>query len=285
MKNYVWLLLIVSGLALFVPACDSDSEGDADDDDDNGEDTSSANEDDSSEGDTDTGVGAVFPDDVTSPRIMIVGDSIAAGPGCFKKFLVQNLEDNGYSQFEFVGEYEDDCSGGNVRHSAVSCATTVDFTNETFTIPSCFGDDEFPGMSPLVATHEPDLILLQLGVNDVWSGSVFIPGILDNYERLIEQAREQNPRIAIVVAQIHKIITDNCTNEASTEAAEELVNAVPGFAEEMDTPDSRVLVADLWTNSDPEEDSNGDCVHPNNTTGSERMAENWYTAIKDILPK
>ena len=75
-------------------------------------------------------------------------------------------------------------------------------------------------MSTLVATHDPDLILIQLGVNDVWGGSAPIDPILDNYTELVEQARAQNPNVVIVVAQIHKIITDNCTNDASTANAE-----------------------------------------------------------------
>ncbi len=56
--------------------------------------------------------GWTYPDGVTKPRIMIVGDSISAGPGCYQKYLLQNLNDNGYSNFEFVGEYDDDCGGG-----------------------------------------------------------------------------------------------------------------------------------------------------------------------------
>src|SRR5215204_865634 len=48
---------------------------------------------------------SVFPPTVTLPRIMIVGDSISAGPGCYKKYLVQNLTANGITNYEFVGEY------------------------------------------------------------------------------------------------------------------------------------------------------------------------------------
>ena len=72
-----------------------------------------------------------FPEGVTKPRIMIVGDSISAGPGCYKKYLLQNLTSNGYSKFEFVGQYDDDCGGG-VKHSAVSCSTAEQYTQATF---------------------------------------------------------------------------------------------------------------------------------------------------------
>ena len=224
---------------------------------------------------------SVFPEGVIQPKIMIVGDSISAGPGCYKGYLDQKLKDNGYSRYEFVGEYSDDC-GKNVAHSAVSCTTSLDFTKPSFTLPDCKPGVEFPGMASLVAEHDPDLIMLQLGVNDVWGGSAPIQGILTNYSTLLSQARAHNPQVVLVVAQIHKIITDNCTNASSTTNAEALIQAVPDWAASQSTQQSPVFVADLWTNSDPQEAD--DCVHPDDA-GAKRMGDNWYEALKGILPK
>lgn len=223
--------------------------------------------------------GSVFPEGVTSPRIMIVGDSISAGPGCYKKYLLQQLQAAGITNFEFVGEYTDDCGGG-VRHSAVSCTTSIQYTEESFTVPNCFAEETFAGMATLVATHNPDLVMIQLGVNDVWSGTAPVQPILSNYATLIEQARAHNPNIVVMVAQIHRIITDNCANAASTTNAEELVMAVPAWAQTVTQASSPVLVADLWTNSDPQEAD--DCVHPNDA-GAQRMATNWFNALSPIL--
>jgi len=83
-----------------------------------------------------------------------------------------------------------------------------------------------------------------------------------------------------VVAQIHKIITDNCQNMSSTSNAEKLVMAVPEWARKVNTAASPVLVADLWSNSDAHEAD--DCVHPNDA-GARRMGLNWYNALKAIL--
>jgi lysophospholipase L1-like esterase len=210
---------------------------------------------------------------------MIVGDSISAGPGCYKKYLVQNLTANGVSNYSFVGEYTDDCGGG-VMHSAVSCTTSANYTQPTFSVPNCFPGMTYPGMATLVATHDPDLVMIQLGVNDVWGGSAPIQPILDNYTTLVNQARAHNPNIVVMVAQIHKIITDNCANTASTTNAEQLVMAIPGWAASTSTAASPVLVADLWTNSDPQEAD--DCVHPNDA-GAQRMGQNWYNALAGIL--
>ncbi|HEX6764651.1 MAG TPA: GDSL-type esterase/lipase family protein, partial [Polyangiaceae bacterium] len=235
----------------------------------------------SATGGTGGGVGgatSVFPPGVTRPKIMIVGDSISAGPGCYKKYLVQNLTTNGITSYDFVGQYTDDCGGG-VRHSAVSCTTTTNYTQATFTVPNCTSMT-YPGLATLVSTHNPDLIMLELGVNDVWGGSAPIQPILNNYATLVSQARAHNPRIVVMVAQIHKIITDNCMNAASTTNAQQLVMAVPAWAQGISTANSPVLVADLWTNSDAHEAA--DCVHPNDA-GAQRMGQNWYNALAPIL--
>jgi lysophospholipase L1-like esterase len=224
------------------------------------------------------GGGSVFPPSVTRPKIMIVGDSISAGPGCYKKYLVQNLTNDGITNYDFVGEYTDDCGGG-VRHSAVSCTTSGNYTQPTFTVPNCTSTT-YPGMATLVATHNPDLVMIQLGVNDVWGGTAAVSSILNNYTTLVTQARAHNPNVVVMVAQIHKIITDNCMNAASTTKAEELITAIPGWAEGVSTTESPVLVADLWTNSDAHEAD--DCVHPNDA-GAQRMGLNWFNALKPIL--
>jgi hypothetical protein len=223
----------------------------------------------------------MFPAGVTKPKIMIVGDSISAGPGCYKKYLLQDLTANHYSNFEFVGQYTDDCGGG-VRHSAVSCSTAAQFTLPMFMMPNCAQGTSFPGMSTLVVTHKPDLIMLQLGVNDVWGGAM-TEVTLGNYATLVQQARAQNPNVVLVVAQIQKI-RPNCdmVDDSITKRAEMLVNAVPAWAAQQSMPASPVFVADLWTNSDWSKAETIDCVHPNDV-GAMRMGMNWYNALKGIL--
>lgn len=221
-----------------------------------------------------------FPVGVTTPRIMIVGDSISAGPGCYKKYLKQALSSHGYTHFEFVGEYTDDCGGG-VMHSAVSCSTAEQYTQAAFAMPNCQPGKSFMGMTPLAIKHKPDLIMLQLGVNDVW-GERPTHEILGSYAKLVAQARAVNSKVVLVVARIQKIRPDCGDNDVITKRAEELVNAVPAWATTQTTPDSPVFVADLWTNSDWSKAETNDCVHPNDA-GAQRMGQNWYEALKTIL--
>lgn len=222
-----------------------------------------------------------FPAGITKPRIMIVGDSISAGPGCYKKQLLKELTDHGYKSFEFVGEYTDDCGGG-VRHSAVSCSTSEQYTQASFMVSSCQPGKSFAGLAPLAIKHKPDLIMLQLGVNDVWGGTPTAT-ILARYKTLVEQARAQNPKVALVVAQIQKIRPDCGSNDSVQKRAEELIMAVPAWAKQLGTAQSPVFVADLWTNSDWSKAETTDCVHPNDI-GAQKMGTNWFNALKLILP-
>lgn len=226
-----------------------------------------------------SGDNGVFPPSVVTPKIMIVGDSVSAGPGCYKGHLKEFLAADGITNFEFVGEYSDDCGGG-VRHSAVSCSTADNYTNAQFEMSNCSQGMSFPGMSALMLEHDPDMVMLQLGVNDVWGGSTPIQSVLDDYTTLTEQMRAHNPNVVVAVAQIHKINTINCGNGGFDASAEQLVHAVPAWAQGLTTDASPLFVADLWTNSFVDESN--DCVHPNDA-GAARMGENWFNAIKDLL--
>jgi hypothetical protein len=220
-----------------------------------------------------------FPSDVTRPKIMIIGDSITAGPGCYKQYLLAELNADGYSNFDFVGEYADDCGGG-VRHSARSCTTALDFTQPTFTLRADCGGGTFPGLSQLMTTHQPDLLMIQLGVNDVWNG-LGPDAVLANYATLVQQARAQNPDVVVAVAQIHQI-RPTPDGDAVFMRAEQLITAVPAWAVSQSQSQSPIFVADLWTNSDASADETLDGVHPNDA-GARRMGLNWSAALENIL--
>ena len=221
-----------------------------------------------------------FPSSVTKPRIMIVGDSISAGPGCYKKYLLQNLTDNHYSNFQFVGEYSDDC-GGVVRHSAVSCSTAEQYTRASFMMSNCSVGTTFKGLSGLMTSQKPDMVMLQLGVNDVWGGKS-VNTILASYTSLVQQARAANPMVVLAVARIQKI-RPNCGSDATvTNQAQALETAVPAWAQQLSTVSSPIFTADLWTSSDWSMAETIDCVHPNDV-GARKMGMNWYNTLKTIL--
>jgi len=223
--------------------------------------------------------GSPFPSSVTRPRLLIVGDSISAGPGCYKKYLLADLNAAGFTNFDFVGEYTDDCGGG-VMHGARSCSTAQQYTQPEFTLQAECGAGPWPGLSALATEHQPDLIMMQLGVNDVWGGMA-VENILASYATLVQQARAVNPNVVLVVAQIQKIRPMDAGGEATFARTQQLIEALPAWATAQSQATSPVFVADLWTNSDVAETNDG--VHPTDA-GALRMGQNWFEALRNILP-
>ena len=215
-----------------------------------------------------------FPPNVTRPKIMLLGDSLTGGPGCWKKLLRNKLEDNGITNFEFVGTRNDDCGGG-VPHEGHSCALAQDFASQSYN-NQCSGTES--GLRPLLDRNKPDLVVMTLGTNDAWG----VPGtsnILQRYAVLINQMRAFNPNMVIAVARIPKMRPDG--NQAVYNQVAELVAAVPAWAENLNQSNSPIFVADLWTNFSLDDTTDG--VHPNNNLGSQKVADNWYATLEKIL--
>lgn len=222
----------------------------------------------------DTAQNRYFPPTVTKPRVMLLGDSITGGSGCWKKYLKAKLVNSGITQFEFVGSRSDDCGGG-VMHEGHSCATAEDMTHDTYA-NKCSGEES--GLRPLLELNKPDMVMMTLGTNDAWG----VPGverILKSYTLLVKQMRAHNPNMVIAVAQIPKMKPDG--NHAVYQQAADLVEAVPAWAQGLSSPDSLIIVADLWTHFSIDDTKDG--VHPTDDVGHQKVAENWYRAVGDVL--
>ena len=219
---------------------------------------------------------SAFPDTVTKPRIMLLGDSITGGSGCWKKILNRKLLDNGITNFEFVGSRSDDCGGG-IWHEGHSCATAQNFTQLEYN-NFCSGTES--GLRPLLEINKPDMIMMTLGTNDAW-GAAGTTAILQSYTTLVEQMRAYNPNMVIAVAQIPKMKPDG--SQAVYNKVADLVTAVPSWALGINRPNSPVFVSDLWTNFNLEDTTDG--VHPSNDVGHVKVADNWFNTIANILRK
>lgn len=91
-------------------------------------------------------------------RIMPLGDSITGSPGCWRALLWNNLQNAGYTNIHFVGtQPPQGCGipydGANEGHGGALATNIVSL-------------NELPGW--LSATN-PDIVLMHLGTNDVWS--------------------------------------------------------------------------------------------------------------------
>jgi acyl-CoA thioesterase-1 len=201
-------------------------------------------------------------------RIMPLGDSITGSPGCWRALLWQDLVDNGFSDIDFVGTLPGDGCGfeydsENEGHGGILATNMAD-------------QNQLP---PWLEATDPDIVLMHLGTNDVWSN---LPPdtILAAYTTLVEQMRASNPRMEVLVAQILPMTPENCAECGQRVVA--LNEAIPDWAASLSTEQSPITVVDQWTGFDTATDTY-DGVHPSDP-GNRKIADRWYPALTEALP-
>jgi lysophospholipase L1-like esterase len=119
-----------------------------------------------------------------------------------------------------------------------------------------------------LAATNPDIVIMHLGTNDMWGGQTPVSTVLAAYTTLVDQMRANNPTMKIIVAQILPMGPPACT--ACTQAVINLNAAIPGWAADLTTSQSPIVVVDQWTGFNITTDT-GDGVHPNDA-GFRKMA-------------
>lgn len=200
-------------------------------------------------------------------RIMPLGDSITGSPGCWRALLWDRLQKTGYTGIDFVGTLgPQGCGiahdGDNEGHGGI-LGTNIAAQNL------------LPGW---LAATDPDIVLMHLGTNDVWSNRS-TADILAAYSTMVDQMRARNPAVTVLVAQIIPVNPPTCGECAARTVA--LNRAIPGWAAGRSTSASPVVVVDQWTGFDTATDT-GDGVHPNDA-GTRKMADRWYPAVAAAL--
>jgi lysophospholipase L1-like esterase len=204
-------------------------------------------------------------------RIMPLGDSITAGPGCWRAYLWNKLQTAGYPNIDFVGTQSD---GGSCNPGF-----SYDADHEGHGGYSITGIANANQLPPWLASANPDVIMVHLGTNDMWGGWIPLADKLTAYTKLIGQMRAQNPNVKIIVAQIIPMSTQACaTCPADVKAFDE---ALPSWAAGLSTSQSPITIADLWSGYDAVAD-NTDGTHPN-TGGFKKMADSWFPAVAAVL--
>jgi len=208
---------------------------------------------------------------VAPVKIMPLGDSITAGPGCWRAILWHDLQTNGYTDIDFVGSQPD--GGCNYGY-------TYDGDNEGHGGYSATGIAQNNQLPPWLAAANPDIVLMHLGTNDMWGGSIPVSSVLAAYTTLIGQMRANNPKMKILVAQIIPMNPPSCPTCAAE--VQSLDQAIPGWAAGLTTAQSPIIVVDQWTGFDDSTDTVGDGVHPNDA-GFAKMAARWYPPLAQVL--
>jgi lysophospholipase L1-like esterase len=204
-------------------------------------------------------------------RIMPLGDSITAGPGCWRAKLWNRLQTTGYANVDFVGGVSD---GGGCNPGYA-----YDPDHEGHGGYSATGIADQNQLPPWLAAARPDIVLMHLGTNDMWGGYIPLQNKLNAYTKLVTQMRAGNPAMKIIVAQIIPMSAAACATCPADVVA--LNQAIPGWAAGLSTAQSPIVVADLWTGFDAVAD-NLDGVHPNDR-GFQKMADAWYPVLTRTL--
>ncbi len=200
-------------------------------------------------------------------RIMPLGDSITGSPGCWRALLWKDLTDNGYTDIDFVGTQAPQGCGfnhdGEHEGHGGFLATNVAAANQL--------------VGWLAATH-PDIVLMHFGTNDLWC-NLSPQQILDAFTTLVNQMRQDNADMVILVAQIIPVAPDSCPECPQRTIA--LNNAIPSWAQGLSTSRSPIIVVDQWSGFDASTDTY-DGVHPNDN-GIRKIADNWYGPLAKVL--
>ncbi|KLJ13064.1 hypothetical protein EMPG_11974 [Blastomyces silverae] len=203
-------------------------------------------------------------------KIMPLGDSITAAPGCWRALLWKKLQDSGMNNTDFVGS-----------QPGHKCGFDYDSENEGhsgFKATSIATKKQLP---PWLKKAGPDIVMMHLGTNDMWrKGSP--KKTIKAFSTLVKQMRKNNPNMVILVAQIIPMNPSDC--KGCSKVARQLNRAIAKWAPTKSTKKSPITVVDCFTGFDTGKDTK-DGVHPNKS-GDKKLAECWFeplsAAIKQV---
>ncbi len=205
----------------------------------------------------------------TPVRIMPLGDSITAAPGCWRAYLWTQLQSAGFTNIDFVGT-STDRSG---------CGFAFDEEHEGhsgFSITGIADQNQLPAW---LTAANPSIVIVHLGTNDMWGHFIALQTKLTALTKLIGQMRTHNPGMKIIVAQIIPMDPTNCTT--CNADVIEFNNALPAWAAGLTTAQSPITLVNQFTGFDVGADT-FDRVHPVDS-GFRKMAAKFLPAVTAAL--
>jgi hypothetical protein len=207
----------------------------------------------------------VSAEEAAPVRIMPLGDSITQGDAThnsYRRPLWQKLIDDGY-RVDFVGSTPENRFGD---------PPDADFDPDHEGHWGWRADEILERIEPWARAAKPDIVLIHLGVNDLFQGAT-IPQVLTDLRGIIDALRSVNPKVVLLLA---KLIPN--TEGQDVRAFNDELGRLAGASQE----DSPVLIVDLSSGFNAAADTY-DGVHPNEA-GEAKMAEAWYQALRKVLP-
>ena len=220
-------------------------------------------------------------------KIMPLGDSITFGmadDGGYRKYLDTFLKEKGYSNIDFVGPEGSDSAtftynGQKVtyddNHAGYSGYTITNLPGGWF--GQLNGILETMQKGDYITKYSPDIILLQIGTNDVSNGH--LDGSEERLHQLLDYLREKMPSNGkIFLTTIPDLGNTGWGGNSNGDIAKynELIKKVAD-----DYSSKNVIYADIHSVIDGSKDL-ADGVHPN-AGGYEKMGKYWADILDEYL--
>ncbi len=211
------------------------------------------------------------PTDGGACKVLPLGDSITYGIQYAGAYRVELFQDavTAHQNITFVGD-----------HSLANGPTTVGgvpFPQDNQG-HSGWTIDQIAGLVPSPALQaNPDIVLLMIGTNDMYSQSQPVAQAPQRLGALIDKIVGADARALLVVAQITPL--QNSTWETQVQS----YNAtIPAAIQSRAAAGKHVALVDMHTGFTVATMLSSDGVHPNKA-GYDHMGDVWYAAIKDVL--
>lgn len=207
------------------------------------------------------------PPDPVAVRIMPLGDSITQANrdrNSYRRPLWKSLEAEGF-RVDFVGSQRD-------NHLGPPPDPDFDLDHEGHW--GWTADEVLTEIPAWAAAHAPDVVLLQLGTNDVLRGQS-LEETTSELAGIVGALRAARPGVTVLLARLTPV--DGPEN-ARIAAFNELI---PGLVTRLDDAASPVIEVDQFTAIDPVTDT-VDGLHPN-AAGEARMAQRWLESLRPVL--
>lgn len=195
-------------------------------------------------------------------RIMALGDSITDGP--YYRFPLMDLLNAAGCDYDLVGS-QSDVTDGNDR-------VGYDVDHEGY--GGWKADQLRDGAEQWARAARPDIVLLHVGVNDLYSSETPLSteGDIDG---IIAAIRKVNPNVTVLLAQI-------IPGDFVVDQVDSLNRSLAILSGELDRDSARVILVDHNTGFDLVEDTIDDNVHPNEA-GSKKMADRWFASLEPFI--
>ncbi len=224
-------------------------------------------------------------------NILPLGNSITNGTSVYnsyRRYLWFLLHKGNYN-FDFIGSSTKQWMGKrmpdedfDMEHEGHSGWTTGNIINP----PEW--DNSSGKLQNWLKNYKPDLVLLELGTNDIFQ-CVHIDSAIAHLNTIVNVLRQKNKYVVIFIAQVPPLGKQwesqmLCgTNRPYGQILRDFNNRVSLFAKSIHTKQSPVIPVDQYSGVNTATDLYDD-IHPN-TKGEKEMAQRWFQVMTVYLRK